>query len=220
MDTSLYHQIFEDFAAKKPKAFSRKLSKILVAILVLQLNSTIHYGLVYRLDIATKKSPVSVPIAQASNALINVSMTFFGITPHALYLHDHFAGYDRILAITYIDQDGAEHWLPFVNEQGRLLAPNWGRVHSMWANIAVTPNINDGRLHKFIMKVTAFWGQKIGLNLDNVVFNIKLKKISAPSYWVHDQLHKNFTSQWSAIGTAKWTDNQISFDLPDNINEL
>jgi len=215
-DTTLYHQFFEGVAAQKPQAFSRKLSKILLALLVLQLNSSIHYGLIYRLNADNPQNPIS----QASNAVLMISQTFLGITPHALYLHDHFAGYDHILAITYTDQDGAERWLPFVNEQGRLLAPNWGRVHSMWANIAVTPNIDNKRLHKFIMKVTAFWGQKIGLNLDNVVFNIKLKKISAPSYWVEDQLHKNFTSPWTTIGTAKWTDNRISFDLPDNINEL
>ncbi|WP_027148127.1 DCC1-like thiol-disulfide oxidoreductase family protein [Methylobacter tundripaludum] len=215
-DTTLYHQFFESVAAQKPQAFSRKLSKILLALLVLQLNSSVHYGLIYRLNADSPQNPIS----QASNAVLMISQTFLGITPHALYLHDHFAGYDHILAITYTDQNGAEHWLPFVNEQGRLLAPNWGRVHSMWANIAVTPNIDNKRLHKFIMKVTAFWGQKIGLNLDNVVFNIKLKKISAPSYWVQDQLHKNFTSPWTTIGTAKWTDNRISFDLPDNINEL
>ena len=173
----------------------------------MQLNSTIHYGLIYRLDIAAKKSPISAPIAEASNALIMVSLTFFGITPHALYLHDHFAGYDRILAITYTDQNGTERWLPFVNQQGRLLAPNWGRVHSMWANIAVTPTINNTRLQKFIMKVTAFWGQKIGLNLDNTVFHIKLKKINAPTYWVYDQLHQNFSAPWTTIGTVKWTDN-------------
>ncbi|MCK9637258.1 MAG: DCC1-like thiol-disulfide oxidoreductase family protein [Methylobacter tundripaludum] len=215
-DATLYHQLFETFPEQKPNAFSRKLTKILIALLVLQLNSSIHYGLIYRLNADTRQSPLS----QASNAVLMVSQTFLGITPHALYLHDHFAGYDHILAMTYTDSNGAERWLPFVNEQGRLLAPNWGRVHSMWANIAVTPNIDNKRLHKLIMKVTAFWGQKIGLNLDNAVFNIKLKKISAPSYWVEDQLHKNLTPQWTTIGTAKWTDEQISFDLPDNINEL
>ncbi|MCK9396063.1 MAG: DCC1-like thiol-disulfide oxidoreductase family protein [Methylobacter sp.] len=215
-DTTLYHRFFEDAAAQKPNAFSRKLAKILIALLVLQLNSSIHYGLIYRLNADNPGSPIS----QASNAILMVSQTFLGITPHALYLHDHFAGYDHILAITYTDQNGAEHWLPFVNEEGRLLAPNWGRVHSMWANIAVTPNINNQRLHKFIMKITAFWGQKIGLNLDDVVFNIKLKRIDAPSCWVHDQLHKNLTPEWTTIGTARWTDKQISFDLPGNINEL
>ncbi len=215
-DTTFYHRFLEVVAAQKPNAFSRKLAKILIALLVLQLNSSIHYGLIYRLNADRPQNPIS----QASNAILMVSQTFLGITPHALYLHDHFAGYDHILAITYTDPNGIEHWLPFINEQGRLLAPNWGRVHSMWANIAVTPNIDNKRLHKFIMKVTAFWGQKIGLNLDNVVFNIKLKRISAPSYWVQDQLHKNFVSPWIAIGTVKWTENQISFDLPDNINEL
>ena len=55
-----------------------------------------------------------------------VSGTFLGILPHALYLHDHFSQYDRIIGITYLDGKGNEHWLPFVNEQGRMLAPNWG----------------------------------------------------------------------------------------------
>lgn len=215
-DTTLYHRFFEGVAAQKPNAFSRKLAKILIALFVLQLNSSIHYGLIYRLNADIPHNPMS----QASNAILMVSQTFLGITPHALYLHDHFAGYDHILAITYTDQNGVEQWLPFVNEQGRLLAPNWGRVHSMWANIAVTPNIDNKRLHKLIMKVTAFWGQKAGLNLDDTAFNIKLKKINAPSYWVYDQLHLNFTSPWTAIGTVKWADGQIAFDLPDNINEL
>ena len=219
-DNTLYHKVFENFASRKPKAFSRKLAKILIAIIVLQLNSTLHYGLIYRLNLAIKNHPISAPIAEASNALLMVSLTFLGITPHALYLHDHFAGYDRILAITYTDQDGIEKWLPFVNEQGRLLAPNWGRVHSMWANIAVTPTINNVRLEKFIMKVTAFWGQKTGLNLDKTVFNIKLKRINAPSYWVHDQLHQNFSAPWITIGSVKWTNKVIAFNLPENINSL
>jgi len=217
---TLYSQIFESFANQKPKALSRKLAKIVIALLVLQLNTTIHYALIYRLDLAVKHSPLSAPIAEASNALIMVSLTFLGITPHALYLHDHFAGYDRILAITYTDQNGAERWLPFVNQQGRLLAPNWGRVHSMWANIAVTPTINNRRLQKFIMKVTAFWGKKTGLSLDNTRFHIKLKKINAPTYWVYDLLHQNFSGPWITIGTVQWKNNQISYNLPDNINSL
>ncbi|MEF3077269.1 DCC1-like thiol-disulfide oxidoreductase family protein [Methylobacter sp. Wu1] len=219
-DNSLYHRIFEQFAARSPKLFAVRLSKVLIAILFLQLNSTIHYGFIYRFKLDPKQNAFSTALAQASNSLLMISQSFLGITPHALYLHDHFAGYDHILAITYIDQNNVERWLPFVNEQGRLLAPNWGRVHSMWANIAVTPNIDNKRLHKFIMKITAFWGQKIDLKLDETVFHIKLKKIDAPSYWVHDQLHKNFSSPWSTIGTVKWNHGVITFDLPDNINEL
>ncbi|MSP27839.1 MAG: DUF393 domain-containing protein [Methylococcales bacterium] len=220
LDNTLYHHIFEQFATRKPKAFARKLSKILIAILFLQLNSSIHYGLFYRLDLAIEKSPISVPISQASNALIMVSQLFLGITPHSLYLHDHFAGYDHILAITYTDKDGVEQWLPFVNEQGRLLAPNWGRVQSMWANIAVTQTIDNQRIRKFIMKVTAFWGRNSGLDINNTVFHIQMKKIDAPTEWIHDQLHKNLASHWTTIGTVRWSNDVISFDLPENINIL
>jgi predicted DCC family thiol-disulfide oxidoreductase YuxK len=217
-DKTLYHQIFEQFGQQKPKVLSRKLAKIVIVLLFFQLNSTIHYGLFYRLPIAVEKIAISQPISQASNALLMLSSTFLGITPHALYLHDHFAGYDRILAITYLDQNGVEHWLPFVNQQGRLLAPNWGRVHSMWANIAVTPTIDNQRLRKFIMKVTAFWGHESGLNLGNTIFKIKMKKIDAPTHWVSDQLHKNFLSQWVNIGIVRWCNEQISYDLPEDIN--
>ncbi|WP_027159179.1 DCC1-like thiol-disulfide oxidoreductase family protein [Methylobacter luteus] len=219
-DNSLYHRIFEQFATRSPKLFSLRVAKILIALLFLQLNSTIHYGLIYRFKLDTKHNVIGTAFAQASNSLLMISQSFLGITPHALYLHDHFVGYDHILAITYIDQNNVERWLPFVNDQGRLLAPNWGRVHSMWANIAVTPNIDHKRLQKFIMKVTAFWGQEIGLNLDQTLFLIKVKKINAPSYWVYDQLHKNFSSPWSNIGIVKWNHGTVIFDLPDNINEL
>jgi hypothetical protein len=52
------------------------------------------------------------------------------------------------------------------------------------------------------------------------LFLIKVKKINAPSYWVYDQLHKNFSSPWSNIGIVKWNHGTVIFDLPDNINEL
>ena len=219
-NNTLYEKIFVEFAARKPKAFNRKLTNVLLLILLLQLNSSIHYGLFYRLDLDIEKTPLNVPFTQASNSLIMLSQLFLGITPHALYVHDHFMGYDRILAITYTGKDGVEHWLPFVNEQGRLLAPNWGRVHSMWANIAVTTTIDNQRIRKFIMKVTAFYGHDLGLDLNQTTFHIKMKKIDAPTEWVYDQLHKNFAGEWKNVGVATWSNSVISFDLPENLNSL
>jgi len=215
---SWYDLFFEQYGTQKPKAFARKLTKITVALLILQLNCSLHYGLIYRLKIDLNQNPVTAVIAKGSSSLLMVSRIFLGIAPHALYLHDHFAGYDRILAITYIDKNGVEQWLPFVNEQGRLLAPNWGRVQMMWANIAVTPNINTQRVRKFIMKVTAFWGENVGLDLNNAEFHIKMKHIDAPSYWVYDQLHKNMSAPWITVGTVQWMNKVISYDLPADLN--
>lgn len=208
-----YTKLFEQTVTQKPKAFTRKFVKLLSLFLILQLNSTIHFGLFYRFKVEN-------PLAPMSNLLTLWSTTFLGIVPHALYLHDHFSGYDHILAITYTDKNGEEKWLPFVNEQGRLLAPNWGRVHSMWANIAVTPNIDNWRLKKLMTKVIAFYGVNLGLDLNQTTFHIQMKKIRAPDMWEPDLLHKNFAGEWLTIGSARWKDKVIQIDLPTDINAL
>ncbi|MGH6636222.1 MAG: DCC1-like thiol-disulfide oxidoreductase family protein, partial [Gammaproteobacteria bacterium] len=151
---------------------AHRISKFLIVILVLQLNVTVHYGLLYRLGV-TSDSEFGGIVKALSDTTMVFSHVIFGITPHGLYMHDHFEGYDRIFAITYKGHDGDEKWLPFVNQQGRLIAPNWGRVQSMWANVAVTSQIDPERLGKFIKKVTAFWGTKLGIDLSHAQFTIK-----------------------------------------------
>ncbi len=217
---SLYDQIFESKSTILSRRYTHRISKIILILFLFQLNSTAHYGIFYRLNLNTKPSVLTATLADISNTLILFSNSFFGITPHALYLHDHFEGYNHLIAITYLDKKGKEKWLPFVTPEGRLQAPNWGRVHSMWANIAVTPNIDNKRLSKFIMKTTAFWGIKSGLDLETTIFNIKLKKISSPTTWVFDQLALNLSGTWTTIGSASWHNESISLQIPDNINLL
>ncbi len=210
----LYTRIFEHYAEHKPKQFRFRVAKIFVVLVILQLNSSIHYGFLYRFyDLSSVESSIANQARLFSNSVLMLSTAFLGITPHALYLHDHFEGYDDLLAISYIDGKGDEQWLPFVNEQGRMLAPNWGRVHSMWANIAVTPNINNDRLHKFIMKVTAFWGTKVGLDLNHARFIIKHKTIDSPVQWRPDLRRDNLSGEWANIGTAIWREKHIKITL-------
>mgnify|MGYP000583106887 CR=1 FL=1 len=217
---TLYDRFFAVSDEKLLKKHNRILTKIVLILCLFQINSTIHYGLLYRLKINMQQTPITAALDAASNALIIFSGSFVGITPHALYLHDHFHGYNRILAITYIDTEGKEQWLPFVNSEGRMLAPNWGRVHSMWANIAVTPKIDNRRLNKFIMKVTAFWGINAGLALDKTVFHIKMKKIESSDEWVYDQLNRNLSGKWVTVGAARWHDKVIDIQIDKNINNL
>jgi len=212
----LYARIFEQYAEQKPKQFRFRMAKIFVVLAVLQLNSSVHYGFLYRFyDLSQVESPLANQARAMSNAVLMLSTTFLGITPHALYLHDHFEGYEDLIAITYIDAQGKEQWLPFVNDKGRMLAPNWGRVHSMWANIAVTPNINSDRLSKFIMKVTAFWGAKVGLDLNHAKFIIKHKNIVSPVQWQSNLREGNLSGEWDNIGTAIWRDKKAHINLLD-----
>lgn len=217
---TLYERIFETGTVKQQKRNAYRTGKVMLVIILLQLNSSLHYGLLYRLKVDARQSPITSALADMSNAVLMFSHTFLGITPHALYLHDHFEGYNHLLAISYLDATGIEHWLPFVNEQGRLLAPNWGRVHSMWANIAVTPNIDEFRLKKFIMKLTAFWGKKLNLDFENTRFIIKMKKIDAPFTWEKNLRNKNLSGDWQAIGSAQWSGKEFKINLPKDIDAL
>jgi len=190
--------------AATPSQQAQRISKFLVLILLLQGNSTLHYALLYRWADVIQKDPALTLLDQFSDAVINVSHTFLGITPHALYLHDHFAGYDHLLAITWFDADGQEHWLPFIDETGRILSPHWGRIQSMWANVAVTSKINLYRLEKLMAKVSAFHAHELGLSLQSARFGIKLKEIHVPMHWEPELRHRNMAAPWRDIGAMVW----------------
>lgn len=189
-----------------------RLARALVVLGLLQFNSTLHYGLFYRLGMAGQSSLPGI----LSNAALSFSHAFLGITPHALYLADHFEGYEKIFAITYRDEQGVERWLPFVNRQGRMVSPNWGRVHSMWANIAVTPRIDERRLTKFLTKVTAFWGTRQGLNLDQAHFFIKAKPIRMPTAWEPGLRQYNLNQPWHDAGAVVWKNKIAGVKLEKN----
>ena len=199
--------------ASTPKKSIFYTSKFIILVFFLQLNVTIHYGLIYRLNTDAKPSFIGNTLGYLSDTIGSLSHTFLGISPHALYLHDHFKGYDHILAFTYLDKNGNEQWLSFVNEQGRIVAPNWGRVQSMWANIAVTPNINENRLQKFTEKVTAFWGVKSGLDLNDTIFTIKMKRVDVPSEWKKDLRKKNMHQNWQDVGSVIWKNKMMQMNI-------
>ncbi len=194
---------------------AQRISRFFLIVLLLQLNSTVHYAILYRMDVDMSASEMRRMVDSLSSGLVTFSHGFLGITPHALYMHDHLQGYEHLLAISYRDARGREQYLPFVNDEGRLIAPNWGRVHSMWANVAVTANIDQARLNRFIEKVTAFWGTKAGLDLSNCTLALKTKKIRMPSDWEKDLRHWNLTQPWREIGTIVWKDWEMRVDLDD-----
>jgi hypothetical protein len=93
--------------------------------------------------------------------------------------------------------------LPLVNEEGRIIAPNWGRVQCWWANIAVTPHIKRKRLDKALMQVTAFWGEKLGLDVPNTEFILKMKEVRVPMDFEPGLRAYNLSQPWKTIGTVR-----------------
>ncbi|TAN47856.1 MAG: DUF393 domain-containing protein [Methylococcaceae bacterium] len=196
---------------------ARRLAKCLLVLAIFQLNSTLHYGVLYRLGFKPAEVEWSAPLALLSNAMLTFSHALTGITPHALYMHDHFEGFDQIVGITYQDAGGKEQWLPFVNEQGRIVAPNWARIQCMWANVAVTAHMKTDRLEKFLRKITAFYGPAVGLDTRNAVYTLKLKHVTVPSDWQAGLRAQNLAEPWRNIGRLVWQDGMMRMELVDGV---
>jgi len=194
---------------------AHRIMKILVVLLFLQLNSTIHYGIVHRLGFDRHATATRRLLTDISNSILLFSHAFLGITPHGLYLHDHFEGFNHLFAFTYMDNQGQEKFLPFVNEEGRIVAPNWGRIQSMWANVAVMADVKRLRFRKFSEKVTAFWGTKVGIDLSNAVLTLKMKEIQTPVEWEKNLRYNNIVQPWVDIGTVIWKDGAMRLDIPE-----
>jgi hypothetical protein len=204
-EDDLWGRIYAQYAGT-PRRQASRLAKFLVLLIVLQLNSTLQFGVFFRLNHGHPSTELGQTLEGASNSVLLMSHFFLGISPHALYMHDHFVGYNHILAVAYKDKQGQEHFLPIVNEEGRIVAPNWGRVQCWWANIAVTPHIKNQRLHKALMQVTAFWGEKVGLDVRNTEFILKMKEVRVPMDFVPNLRGYNLSQPWKNIGTIKWDD--------------
>ena len=197
-----------------PRQQAGRLAKFLVLVLVLQLNSTLQFGVFFRLNKGHAHSEEGQLLEGASNAILLISHTFLGITPHALYMHDHFVGYNHLLGVTYRNSRGQERWLPFVNEEGRIIAPNWGRIQCWWANIAVTPHIKRQRLDKALMQLTLFWGTKEGLDVRNTEFILKMKEVRVPMEWEPGLRTYNVKQPWRDIGKVRWQDGGMRVEVP------
>ena len=197
-----------------------RITKLLVLVGALQMNSTLHYGVLYRWAGTRPSDPLLAVIDQASDSVINLSHAFMGISPHALYLHDHFDHYNQIVALTYKAPSGEEIWLPFINQEGRLVSPNWGRIQSMWANVAITSHMSLDRLEKFSKKVTAFYATPLGISLNDAHFIIKSKHVEVPTEWSYDLRHRNMAADWEDIGQLHWHEGTARLELLKRPGEL
>jgi len=198
-------RLYARYAGSERRQATR-IAKFLVLVAVLQLNSTLQFAVFYRINGGHASTEAGQVLEGASNSILLMSHVFLGITPHALYMHDHFVGYNHLLAVAYKDQEGKERFLPFVNEEGRIVAPNWGRVQCWWANIAVTPHIKNRRLNKALMQVTAFWGGKLGLDVPNTEFILKMKEVKVPMDFEPGLRAYNLSQPWKDIGKVVWDD--------------
>jgi predicted DCC family thiol-disulfide oxidoreductase YuxK len=158
-------------------------------------------------------------LARVAAVTAQPGRNLFGITNHPIALDEHFAGYTRLVAVTYTGADGQEHFLPITRPNGQPGAYLYGVVWLHWTYQIVSHHIEQPRLEAGIRNFTAFWAQKHHVDLANCRFQVKVKKITEATTWQPDFLNQQLAAGWVEAGEVTWENRQFTAHLAD-INTL
>lgn len=174
-------------------------------------------------NLGIEKSLVNQKIKKLIFPLHKFTRTYFGITSHQVFTERiHFDNYNHIVAITYLNEEGNEIWLPIIDQRGMpdfyIYGANWVK----WTFRVISLNVSQGNLEKGVRDFTFFWAEHNGINLKlsrKHQFNIKVKKIDSPRGWEKDFLTKQIDKPWVNGGYVIWEKREFSSFLK-NIEEL
>ncbi|MCH2043293.1 MAG: DCC1-like thiol-disulfide oxidoreductase family protein [Saprospiraceae bacterium] len=148
-------------------------------------------------------------------ALEGVGKPYLGLTHHALFMDYHFKDYNHVVALSYIEEDGTETWLPIMDKNG---TPQWYIYGTNWAKWTFRVNgagkMREKMLGNGIRDFTAFWAHKHGKGTKDGRYRIHLKLVEIPQNGFEpDLLKKQQKIPWVELGTATWKDDQFEMTI-------
>ncbi|AYB33097.1 DCC1-like thiol-disulfide oxidoreductase family protein [Chryseolinea soli] len=191
----------------------RVITFLLVFFVILQLNVSYNSDLVnaVKTKIGFKNSAPERIIQKITSPARKFSKIYFGICHHPLFLDSHFDGYNHIIAIEAVGENGKTYWLPIIDKNGMPGSYLYGFVWAKWTFRVNSPRINQNRLAQGIRDFTAFWATNNGIPLNKFKFNVYVKKVEVPSQWKLDHLNNQIKQNWQLAGEAHWEgDNFVS----------
>ncbi|WP_338760807.1 HTTM domain-containing protein [Bernardetia sp. ABR2-2B] len=186
-------------------------------MILLQFGATYRSPLINKI-ITDNELGASFPnkvFTKVSKSLAPTGRIFFGIVPHSVFLDFHYTGYNHLVAVTYVEKDKTETWLPIATPRGQSSWYNTGRN---WAKIGfrtVGPNIDSTALAGGIKRFTEFYAVKNDIDLEDATFKVKVKKVDIPMEWEKDFLKKQMNKPWQDVSEAKWINGEFFLTLPD-----
>lgn len=150
-----------------------------------------------------------------SDLITNKSRTFFGITSHPVFMDDHFNNYNHIIAIEAQFVNGEKVFLPIIDKEGKPDFYNYSFNWVKWTWRVNSPNIDPEKLSNGVRDFTAFWVYKNNLDLKNIRFNVKVKKIEIPEEWEKDFLKKKLAKPWISGGYVEWKNEEFYSHIKD-----
>ncbi|MGK6342206.1 DCC1-like thiol-disulfide oxidoreductase family protein [Chryseobacterium sp. DT-3] len=144
------------------------------------------------------------------------SKPYMGITHHGVFTESHFSEYNHIIALTYLNKNGQEIWLPIINKDGTnstylYSGPTWAK----WGFRVMDNKINQNNVIKGVRDFSAFWAAMNGIDLNSATFIIKVKKIDTPHNWEKGFLKKQMEKPWMDAGVATWHNKEYSINIQE-----
>ena len=167
--------------------------------------------------IIPKENNIHLTLNSCQKSIGMFSRHYFGIVGHGVFLDRHFAGYDHIIALTYLKPDGDTLWLPITTKEGFpgeiITGPTW----AYWGFRVVAPYIEMDQFKRGTTQYLSFWAHKNEVDLTDARFQILLKKMRPPinDDWEKNYLKKLIDQPWVHIGEVIWRDYKATVEVPD-----
>lgn len=166
--------------------------------------------------IGFENTKADILISKGISCISLITRTTIGITNHAVFTDRiHFNDYNHIIAVVYKDKQNQIRWLPIIDENGQPDLYNYSFNWVKWTFRVNNQNIDKNDLAKGVRDFTAFWAAKNCVDLNDAIFEIKVKKIDSPNGWEEDYLNKQIAKPWVSGGYVKWKRKEFSSHILD-----
>lgn len=173
------------------------------------LNNVIH-------KIGLKDSFVEKTIQTVSYSVATITKPLFGLTAHSVFIDKiHYQGYNHIIAVIYVSEDGTEEWLPLIDKNGQPSYYNYGTNWRKMSFSTNNPNIDSTKLYTGIRDFSAFWAHKNDIDLNSATFLLKVKKIEGTDKWEKDYLNSLIDRPWIDGGSVRWENKKFYSEIKD-----
>ena len=191
-------------------------SFLLVLVTFLQISVSLNSAMIRRLRRSgpLKESIIDGPVTTFSAHVKTIAKPYFGITNHPVFMDYHFKGYNHIVAVVYKGPNG-EEFLPIVQENGQPGEYQEGPVFINWTFRVNNAIADTTQLSAGILRYTAFWARERGLNLKDLHFEIRVKKIDDYHNWEADFLRRQLAKPWQPAGEVYWKDGKFYSQMSD-----
>ncbi|MGV3587154.1 MAG: HTTM domain-containing protein [Adhaeribacter sp.] len=137
-----------------------------------------------------------------------VNQKLLGIVSHDIFLDKHFADFDQLINISYLENNGNIRPLPLFTQTGQPGTYSTGRLWTKWAYRVTGANPDKEKLAAGIEQFISFWARQHGINLDSAVFLVQVKKIEKINNWEKDFLNRQLNQPWITVGRVVWQNQQ------------